>query len=437
MHLNPLSLHHVPGLFNIETLNLDISYLAMASRSTAKANLDHLPTEILERIIFSITDLRSIYHLVVASPAASRVFESSEVGPKALDHVLTGSMSPHVVELVRLVGLIRTATPERPPTSSLSDFVEKYTKCQDGSASSIASAAPNLASSLRGQSPQLVRGMLLTARRICCLAWACLEYYRSRWSSVTPAHLEGPFAWGAGREKPWRQNPPGKTYELQPIGPSCWMEEQRVMRGFWRLQLLFDLNIAASEGRLGWTSENGQGEITSDVLFEGWTWQKEEFLTVVDFVEHVQGGPILSQGSRRLPAPPSDYDSAKEWQDPVSPGVEDPRWSREEESKLQPPCWTFYVVRLLKNPYSPVRGVPFWPYRQLGLAIWEQDKLEALELSYTPYASKGGKQSPSSGDQVFTWRSLLSPELIAELQMAMEEDCQKNGFRFNRGNPDM
>ncbi|OHF00120.1 hypothetical protein CORC01_04528 [Colletotrichum orchidophilum] len=409
----------------------------MSSRSTATANLDHLPAEILERIIFSITDLRSIYHLVVASPAASRVFASSEVGPKALDYVFSGTMSPHVVELIRLVSLIRTSTQRHPPASSLQDFVRKYTNCQGGSAPSVTSAAPNLASSLRGQHPQLFRGILLTARRICCLAWACLEYYRSRWSSVTPAHLECPFAWGAGREKPWRQNPSGKPYELQPIGPSCWMEEQRVMRGFWRLQLLFDVKVAASDGRLDCTLEDSQREITPDALFEGWTWQREEFLTVADFVERVQGGPVFSPDLRRLPAPPPGYDSAEKWQDPVLLGVIDPRWSQEELSKHQPPCWTFYVVRLLKNPYSPVRGVPFWPYRQLGLAIWEEEKLEALELSYKPYASRGGKRPTSSGDQVFTWRSLLSPELIAKLQMDMEEDCQKNGFSLNRGNPDM
>ncbi|CCF41918.1 hypothetical protein CH063_02711 [Colletotrichum higginsianum] len=409
----------------------------MASRSAT--NLDHLPTEILEQILFSITDLRSIYHLVTASPTASRVFESSEVGPKALDHALAASMSPHVVELVRRVGLVRTVTPENSLASSLRDFAERYTQCQGGKDSSLNLAAPSLARSLRGQPPQLVRGILLTARRICCLAWACLEHYRGQWSSVTPAHLERGFAWGAGGEKPWRQvPPPGKPYKLQPVGPPCWMEEQRVMRGFWRLQLLIDLKLAVSEGRVDWALEDSQREMSPEILFAGWTWQKEEFLTVVDFVDRVQGGPVLTQGSQRLQAPPPGCKSAKKWQDPALPGVVDPRWSREEISKGRPPCWTFYIVRLLRNPFSPIRGVPFWPYRQLGLVIWDEDKLEALELSYKPYASRGSKLPTSSSDQVFTWRSLLSQELIAELQRNMEENFQKNGFRFMPSdNPDM
>ncbi|KAJ0163061.1 hypothetical protein CTA2_3581 [Colletotrichum tanaceti] len=398
----------------------------MASRSVA--NLDHLPTEILEQILLYITDLRSIYHLVTASPTASRVFESSAVGPKALDHALAESMSPHVVQLVRRVGLVRTATPENPPASSLREFVERYTRFLDGKDCSLNSAAPSLALSLRGQPPQRVRGILLTARRICCLAWACLEHYRSQWSSVTPAHLEGDFFWGAGGEKPWRQVPPGKPYKLQPVGPPCWIEEQRVMRGFWRLQLLIDLELAASEGRLDWAPEDGQREVSPEILLAGWTWQKEEFLTVVDFVDRVRGCPILTQGSRRLPAPPPDCKSAKTWQDPAVPGVEDSNWSQEKSSMTGPPCWTFYILRLLESRHSPVRGVPFWPYRQLGLAIWDVDKLEALELSHMPYVSRGLRPTTYVSGQIFTWRSLLSQELIAELQRNMEEEFQKNGF---------
>ncbi|KAK1675013.1 hypothetical protein BDP55DRAFT_553319, partial [Colletotrichum godetiae] len=276
-----------------------------------------------------------------------------------------------------------------------------------------------------------VRGILLTARRICCLTWACLEYYRSQWSSVTPAHLESPFRWGAGYEKPWRQNPRGTLYQPQPIGPACWMEEQRVMRGFWRLQLLFEVNIALSEGRLDWTLKDSQREITPDVLFQGWTWQREEFLTVVDFVDYIQGGLILSSDSQCLPVPPKGYGSAEKWPDPVFPGVIDPRWLREEISRLQPPSWMFYMAHIVRNPLSPIRGVPFWPYRQLGVTIWEEDKLEALEiLSYKPHASKARSGPTSTSDRIFTWRSLLSPELIAKLQMDMEEDFQTNGFRF-------
>ncbi|KXH59342.1 hypothetical protein CSAL01_09147 [Colletotrichum salicis] len=215
-------------------------FFTMTRRTPVTANLDGLPPEILEQIIFSVTDLRSIYHIVAASPAASRVFESSQVGPKALDNVSSVSMSPDVVQLIRLVSLVRASTSEYLSAPSLQDFVERYTKCQGRSDSSVSSVAPDLATSLRLQSPHLVRGILLTARRICCLTWACLEYYRSQWPSVTPAHLESPFRWGVGYEKPWRQNPRGTLYEPQPIGPACWMEEQRVMRGFWRVQLLFE-----------------------------------------------------------------------------------------------------------------------------------------------------------------------------------------------------
>ncbi|KAH9237540.1 hypothetical protein K456DRAFT_1940227 [Colletotrichum gloeosporioides 23] len=366
----------------------------------SNSNMEGLPVEILEQILFSITDLRSLYYLVVASPAASRVFGSAESGPKALDHVLGESMAPEVITLISLVGLVRTASLEHPPAPSVQEFVEKYTQCHRDQDPSLISAAPSLAHLLRGQSPQLVRGVLLTARRICCLMWACLDYYRT-----------------------WRQNPRGRPYTPQPLSPPCWMEEQRVMRGFWRLQLLLDLKLATSEDRLDWALKDSHEGLSPDVLFAGWTWQKEEFLTVVDFVDHIQGGSILSQRSRSLPVPSQAYASSRSWQDPAYPGV--------------PPCWMIYIVKLLKHPYSPIRGVPFWPYRQLGLAIWQQNKLEVLELSVVRCAPGGVHRPTLPGDQEFTWRSLLSQDLIAELQASMEAEFQQNRFSFPHDNPDI
>lgn len=407
----------------------------MASRSVP--NLDHLSTELLERIFFDITDLRSIYHLVTASPTASRVFKSSEAGPKILDHVLALSMSPHVVDLIRLVSLVRIATPGYPPAPTLEAFVEKYTRCRDDRDSKLVPEAPSLADTLRDQPPHLVRGVLLTARRISCLTWACLEYYRASGSSATPSHQGDRPLGGDGfiNRKPWRQEfLPGKPYKPQPLGPPCWMEEQRVMRAFWRLQLVIELKRAASEKRLDWALEDGKMEMSPEILFAPWTWQEEEFLTVVDFIDHFHGGSILTQQRHGLPPPPANYASASEWQDPPVPGVIDERWSREQLSKGQPPCWSFYWIKIRAVSTSPIRGCPFWPYRKLGLAIWEEDKLEALGLS--PWTRVTGKRQ--WGNPVFTWRSLLSQELIDQLVRDMEEDFQKNGFSYaGRGNPDM
>lgn len=422
--------------FNLSSLDRK-AFIGMASQ--AVPNLDHLPTEVLERIFFFIEDLRSIYHLITASPTASRVFESSEWGPKILDRVLSLSMSPDVVGLIRLVGLVRTATPRHPPAPSLEDFVALYTCCGGEMGWRLIPVTLSLANTLRGQAPHLVRGVLLTARRICCLTWACLEYYREICSSVTPSHLDVPFAWGTWAEKPWRQEvPPGKPYKPQPLGPSCWVEEQRVMRGFWRLQLLVDLRLAASDGRLDWNLGEGQSKLSPEDLYAPWTWQEEEFLTVVDFLDHFQDGAhILAQHCcHSLPGPPPHYASASRWQDPPVPGVLEPMFSREETSKLRPSCWGFYNVTLRGVQRSPIRGCPFWPYRKLGMAIWDKEKLEALEM---PVTRSRSPERPwvSTAYQVFTWRSLLSQDLIDKLTTQMEEDFQKKGVSLNRSNPDM
>ncbi|KAF6806175.1 hypothetical protein CMUS01_14436 [Colletotrichum musicola] len=408
----------------------------MASQPVPNLDLDHLPIEVLEQIFFDIADLRSIYHLVVASPTASRVFESWEVGPKILDHVLALSVSPNVVDLIRLVSLVRIATPGHPPATSLEAFVEKYTRCRDDRDSKLP-AAPSLADTLHDQPPRLIRSVLLTVRRISCLTWACLEYYRAKGSSAIPSHEVGRPLGSDGyiNRKPWRQEYfPGKPYKPQPLGMPCWMEEQRVMRGFWRLQLVLELKRATSEERLDWALEDGKMEVSPETLFARWTWQEEEFLTVVDFIDDFQGRSILTKHCHGLPPPPAHYASASNWQYPPAPGIIDNRSSREEKSKIPPPCWSFYWIRLRGMTTSPIRGCPFWPYRKLGLAIWERDKLEALELLPLTTATR----NKGWGDPVFTWRSLLSQELIDQLVRDMEEDFQKNGFVYGgRGNPDM
>ncbi|KAL0936354.1 uncharacterized protein CTRU02_208569 [Colletotrichum truncatum] len=399
---------------------------------------ENLPTEILEQIILYITDPGSIYHLLVASPAASRVFNVSEAGPKALDNALAETMAPQVCRFIRLVGLIRTATSEKPLAESLRAFAEQYTQRLEGT---HLGPVPPLPRSFCGEHRHATRSLLSTVRHIIFLASDCLEHYRRRCLSIKPSHLKSRFVWGSGYAKPWREKPLGEPYKPQDIGPPCWVEEQRVMRGFWRLQLLNEMRTAASEGRLRWAVEDDQKEISADTLFLGWNRprqpKKEEFLTVVDFVNHTQSGPINADYPLCLPPSPRGHNAVGKWPALALYQQVDSLWERDTLLDLNPAGFGFYM-RLWGSHFSPIRGVPFRPYRELGFAIWETDKLTKLKLWWPHEASRDGKTRPlDKNDQIFAWRSLLSQELLAELVEKMDEEYRRTGRWLPQDNPDM
>ncbi|TDZ40465.1 hypothetical protein C8035_v004103 [Colletotrichum spinosum] len=183
------------------------------------SSLESLPPELLNEIFSHITDPRTLYHLVVASPASSRLFEYSQSGPQALDNVLSHSMAPQICAMVRGVALIRTANPENRRIASLKAFVEQFASPRVIKPT-CPLAAPPLAQTLQHQPERTSRGILLTVRRIHHLTSACLEHYRERCLSIKPSRAVDPkIRWGEGGEKAWRQDFPGVPYQPAPMPP--------------------------------------------------------------------------------------------------------------------------------------------------------------------------------------------------------------------------
>lgn len=77
------------------------------------------------------------------------------------------------------------------------------------------------------------------------------------------------------------------------MGPASHVEEQVVLRAFWKLQLFPDLRWAAREGRLtAWASEDVQrlSDITPEEFFGAMRLRRfEEIMTVAEFLEDVTG----------------------------------------------------------------------------------------------------------------------------------------------------
>uniref|UniRef100_L2GBG6 Uncharacterized protein n=1 Tax=Colletotrichum fructicola (strain Nara gc5) TaxID=1213859 RepID=L2GBG6_COLFN len=304
------------------------------------------------------------------------------MGPEAFEHVLANSTAPQVFGLIRLVAIVRTATADDPPATSLDAFVKRANHhMQHSGRGQFYSSIPPLTRTYQRQKTGAVRSLLQIARRIAYLTPACLSYYREQWLSATPSHAEGDMrGWVY---KTWKNRYAGRPYSPDDIGPPVWIEEHRVTRGFWRLQLLYELQRATSENRLGWKMDETRGPVSAEGLYGALRYEKEEFFTVSDFVNRIQG--------------------------------ESSSWSHTRGYLMSqnPVGWVYANIRLRHFPPSPIRGVPLQPFRRLGLFIWEYDKLVKMELMSPtgyPFSAKG---EPS---KMYTWRSLLSQEILAEVE---------------------
>ncbi|KAK2051687.1 hypothetical protein LY76DRAFT_673941 [Colletotrichum caudatum] len=402
----------------------------MAAACSPNSSLDMLPREILILILAELPDVRALYQLIRASPAACRLYTA--VGAEVLERVLARSVPPQIHELTRLARAISASTPTSPIAPSFTAFLDQHIRPAADDDEYFPSSPP--LGRVRGGEKEL-RRVLSIARRIACLTPICIAAYRERCLSITPSHKTergGPPQGSAS--KPWTDRFEGAPYRPQDVGPPTWIEEQRVVRGLWRLQVFHELKTALSEGRTGWPDEDKQraAGMTPEDLFDGWRPQLEELLTVADFVRGYTAGPGVEEGfavrdrDMRLPNPPAGDDEAPSWPVLCQPPPTDawPGWAR----RLNAPAaaWAFFSY-LHASPRSPIRGVEFWPFRRLGLAVWGREKLARLEL--TNPAGSAASRGPLRGreDVEFTWRSLLPGEYLVRLEQGLEEDWQNAG----------
>ncbi|KAK1589892.1 uncharacterized protein LY79DRAFT_556023 [Colletotrichum navitas] len=391
-------------------------------------SLDVLPREILILILAELPDARALYQLIRASPAACRLYTA--VGAEVLERVLARSVPPQIHQLIRLVGVIRTSTPSSPIAPSFQAFLGQYIR-PAADDKEYFPLAPPLSQTCSGEKELGgVRKLLLIARRIACLTSLCIASYRERCLSITPSHRTERGGSSCGMtSKPWEERSDGIPYRPRDVGPPTWIEEQRVMRGLWRLQVFHELKTASSEDRTRWSERDKReaADMTPEDFFDVWGPQLEELLTVVDFVREYTTKPeerfALQDCDMRLPDPPTGNGSAPSW--PVlcqaPPTDAWPGWTR--RLNTPPTAWAFFG-HLHTNPRSPIRGVEFWPFRKLGLAIWGREKLAKLELTNPAGVAASKGPLGSREDLEFTWRSLLPDDYLVRLEQRLEEDWQ-------------
>lgn len=380
------------------------------------ASLPNLPPEIQLQIAKLLPDLRSIHHLVITVPSMYRIWKSynSELVFAATSDVAT--TTPQIRDLIWLVALLRS---DELPSWTLDDFLVDFVR-----PTMMWHSRPVMPCVLP-QPKSCPLSVLMTATRIHNFTHSCLEFYLNRLRAVQP-RLQRPiddtfdyntFGPDGKIVLGWLRHPHSEYYETPQMERPSWIEQQVVLRAFWRLQVYHEF----SRARLSSWSSNDREKIAGLKLEEMWPYEPSymqmyhEIASVQEYLQHLGEPPQMSVTGETSKSSPELIDiPATAWYTIQSTGcISHYHYA---PNGLQSRGLISVVVHgLVYQWHSPTLGVDFAKFRRSGMAIWDTPRLVALHLMDLPHDERpAGVPCKNPSQYWFSWRSLLSEEEIVE-----------------------
>ena len=266
-----------------------------------------------------------------------------------------------------------------------------------------------------------LKQLLDLAHRIQLLTTLWLRTHVKRLNNLRPQHLaKSNFVFSS---YPFRKWPNGKEYKFVKTGPATWVEEYRVTRAIWRLQL-FCLLTNSNARVTTRTDEPPFIECSiphwqlefSKILSLLTKWETDEILCIQDYLDiarislrappstiddkisnysstnNTSTTAAISTNKRAIPSPPSAY---QKHQDVIA-------------VKRSTEAYNFFHRYGLRAPTSPLQRSNWDNFRRLGFGVWDQERMCQMELFRMPAAvrdERGGKDL-SIDDVGFTWKSV-------------------------------
>ncbi|KAI8721475.1 hypothetical protein NCS52_00595200 [Fusarium sp. LHS14.1] len=442
--------------------------MSWSAQNTA-ASLELLPPEILLPIVTSISGLDTLWGLLRASPQVWRLFHSHALA--ITEGILSGPNSilpPKVKELIRGVILVRS---EALPFRDLAEFQVQFLRgvipfFQPNDATFVA-LGPELLSETTVP-VSVLRSIVATAHQISALSQACLASYlrRLRDPSFRPLHAFDPkpyYTLGYGPNDDWvaawdRQfvGTPAKVVDA---GQPTWVEEMRVLRAMWIIQLVGEVHRLAHYKRdtMGWPIHDVEMLSHMDPADlvdrpDGPPNKAEEVRSAMHYLATL--GDATIDVYHRLPQPPS-YSASTRWitalpkrkeviwnvwgyrrngethplrnGSPIPEGgtpIKRPmlnehyQWGQTEEALRRESCGIsiFRSLTIGAANDSPIPGVKFDSFRPLGVAFWDQWRMHLLGLTF---GIAGTNHPPEF--YFFAWESILPPDEVASLKAELRK----------------
>lgn len=369
-----------------------------------------LPLPLPLLVLKALEDLSTLQFILVASRPAAALFEQYHC---EIVESIIAQKEPYLQDLVRKIVSIPShdAAIQEPPIPFVDQrYINMCRNPQD-----VAISHPLRKTMVDHES---MRDMVRTASKIQMIAQRFFDIHLARANNIKPSRLvDEQYEYSMASSDP----PEGQYYQPMQCGPPSWVEEQRVLRALWRLELYFCLASTTDDD----TRFNG---MTRDALLDGgprilWadnvhSWELDELDSVYEFLTESEANraPSFSGTNRpsKLPMPgvtpvtlpkrvPDEDETTAEWMQ-----------SRIHLWRPSHGANFFPTLRIL--PFSPLFNTSFTPFRRLGFTIWGLERMAKLGLANVPpdlVSSVDGV--PLAGDTTqddlwFRWKSLLDSD---------------------------
>lgn len=424
-----------------------------------QCNLLSLPPEILIPIMTHLPDLESLDSLIRAAPTAYRLF--NEYGGNIYTQILNksdGLTHKYTLALIRIVSLIvfGTLPPEVHDLDSFKRLV-RYETTPHRYKIPEWEPVPLIVSS--ETSIIILRRMLAIHRKIVCHTVCCLSYFLDKFRPLQPLHLldktfDFGYEWDNNNGRimvtPWQKRPVGISYPVRDVGPPSWIEEQRVLRICWRIELFYQLRFAVNTSLISWPESDveelnsmdlvnmydvpityrqsgliGQGEFEPDPVMEPYIYQQDKLLEhelIWSVLYYMQENRKTIDGSKFLRA-------ERDWPLCTPKGEHD--WAVVDNyTSLTYQCFYHIGGHPWRHDFyaMPLQHVSFKPFRHVGFAIWDKERMIAYGLLDYPNLVKERRNTEWNSIQL-AWRSILEDCVLAEvgrLNKEWEAEAESN-----------
>ncbi|KAK1594179.1 uncharacterized protein LY79DRAFT_578807 [Colletotrichum navitas] len=367
--------------------------------------LENLPTEVLLQILTQITDIHCLWNLLASSPAAGRVFNQycdDIFWPSVLD----GIIPPQTQDVIRCVVSLRSGAFRNTPLDQLAGKIrDREAGIVLGQSSELGYSLPTIDTTAK-PSLTVMRSILAVATRIHSLSRLCIGHYLATLSAAKAGGRLGTA-------------PEGLT-----DGQLSWVEEQRTIRAFWRVQLVHELNLAARTSKVQSSDEGAgtPGELDVEAFYDSTTSNLKvayhEVMTALDFLKESELGKAPGQTTALKRMPSKNHPGMS-----ISPSTArmppDPATRR--SSLVLPADGLWIVDSMGRNAHSPIKYAGFGPYRKMGFAIWDRERLARLGLASPP----GHGRVTGLGSYFSFWLNLLDTQEMSRAEERMREaECR-------------
>jgi hypothetical protein len=463
-------------------LNPDTEPDTASDTSNKAPNFELLPERILLKIAINLPGLDTLWNLLTASPRCLRLFNSH--GLRIIEKIFTGPNSilpPKIQEIVRAVILTRAGTLLFKSRDELShQFIHHKLPLRiikDKTCITIGRErvkAANLPISV-------LLSVVATAHHISALTHACLashlaQVYEPNLFAPQHAQLPLPLYKIRGSNPPegdktpaWHQVFVGTPYKVVDVGPPSWVEEMRVTRAMWLIQLVGDVRclVISDLSASGWSYDDinrtlptWTAGMAQDGSMNSAAVEVESVLSYLEKLGIKEKGkpyyrlPQLPPGAKAvnqvtaLPDPcEATWGGVGIWYNygyktvklPPTPEArereENPQLSEasrhgQARSSLDSESPAVTMLRhFTEGRYGlPITNARFDTYRPFGLAFWDKKRLNALGL-----LGEGQQTDRDLDFYCFAWESLMDASWVRHIMtvlrqgVALENDSDGSG----------